>query len=226
MLAEYSWTESTRKNLVSQLRKWLMFCEDEGRSALPASEGDVLAFIGYLSLEGRVGPRSARQYVTSVSRYHEDAGYMSPTKTRLVTALLKAYEKKVDNTAGVSNHRAGLEAGLLRRVVSLGFQTSKLPTLCACSMLVFELIFQARSVTVDHVAPENVEFSQDKSLSVRLVYRKAKRTARPLLLRYPYSPSWTPGYGPNDLLRRWNELRPGGRGYSISARRVSLGRQA
>lgn len=81
---------------MTQLRKWLLFCDGEGRSPLPASEGDVLAYIGYLSLDGRVGPRSAHQYVTTVSRCHEDAGYMPPTKIRLVSTLLSAYEKKVD----------------------------------------------------------------------------------------------------------------------------------
>lgn len=61
-----------------------MFCNEEGRSVLPAGEGDVLAFIGYLSLEGRVGPTLAGQYLSAISRYHENAGYESPTKTALV----------------------------------------------------------------------------------------------------------------------------------------------
>lgn len=77
----------------------------------------------------RVGPRSSMQCITSVSRYHEDTGYKSITRTLLLTALLKAYEKKVDNTAGISEHRAELEAAVMRRVVFCGFQTSKQPTL-------------------------------------------------------------------------------------------------
>lgn len=164
-------------------------------------------------MEGRVGPRSARQYITTVSRYHEDAGHVSPTKTRLVASLLKAYEKKVDRTAGVGETRTGLEASVMRRVIGLGLQTERLTVLAACAMVLFGFMFQARSVTVDHVAPEDVEFAEDHGLSVRLVYRKAKPTARPLLLRFPYNPAWEVGSGPNDVLSRWDALRPGGRGF-------------
>lgn len=46
---------------------------------------------------------------------------------------------------------------------------------------------------MDHVGSTDVEFKEDKSVIKSLVYRKAKITARPLLLRYPYAPSWDPG---------------------------------
>lgn len=94
MMAEYGWTDGTWNNRVSQLRKWLLFCDEEGRDSLPAGEGAPLegrvdslpAAVNQPSppVEGRVGMRSARQCVTMVSDYHEDAGYNSPTKTCLV----------------------------------------------------------------------------------------------------------------------------------------------
>lgn len=90
MLADYGWADRTWENRVSQLRKWVTFCDDEGRQMLPASEGDVLSYIGWLSIEGRVGSASAPQYVSAVSRFHEDAGYPSPTRTRLVARMLKS----------------------------------------------------------------------------------------------------------------------------------------
>ena len=39
LLADYGWKDSTWRNRVSQLRKWLLFCDEEGRNALPAGEG-------------------------------------------------------------------------------------------------------------------------------------------------------------------------------------------
>jgi len=109
------------KNLVSQLRKWLVFCDEEGRSYLPGEEGDVLAYIGYLALKRRVGPRSARQFVTTVSRHHEDAEYVSPTKTQLVANLLK----KVNRTSEAVPARAGINAAVMRRVVQVGWSCKR-----------------------------------------------------------------------------------------------------
>lgn len=56
-------------NRGSQVKKWFGFCEEDGRPKLGAAEGVVLAYIGYLHLEGRVGPTSIAQYVTPVSLY-------------------------------------------------------------------------------------------------------------------------------------------------------------
>lgn len=68
--ADCGWKDTTCTNRTSHLRKWLSLCEEEGRRSLPAEEGDVLAYMRYLSLEGQVGPRYAQQYVTMVCRYH------------------------------------------------------------------------------------------------------------------------------------------------------------
>lgn len=53
-------------------------------------KGDVLAYISYLSIEGKVGPTYVRQYVTEISRYHEDGVFESRTKTRLVRVFIYA----------------------------------------------------------------------------------------------------------------------------------------
>lgn len=47
LLMSYGYSQSTWSNRVSPLRKWLAFCDEEGRVPLPANEGDVLAYIGY-----------------------------------------------------------------------------------------------------------------------------------------------------------------------------------
>lgn len=96
LLSELGWTESTWKNRTSQIRKWLTFCYEEGRQEILAEEGDVLSYMGYIYLEVRVGPKSARKYVTAMSRYKEDAEYDSSTKSSLIANIITAYEKKVD----------------------------------------------------------------------------------------------------------------------------------
>lgn len=87
MLSNYSWTDSTWINRVTQLRKWLSFCNEECGALFPASEVDGVSYIFFLPLEGLSGPRSAQQYVKNMLWY-EDAAFASHTKTRLVTFLV------------------------------------------------------------------------------------------------------------------------------------------
>lgn len=70
-LGEFGWSENTWHTRASQLAKWLAFCDEDMRPPLSAQEGDVLAYIVYLSLEGSISPDSLPQYVSAVSRYHE-----------------------------------------------------------------------------------------------------------------------------------------------------------
>ncbi|PXF43355.1 hypothetical protein BWQ96_06918 [Gracilariopsis chorda] len=203
LLAEYGWTDEKWKNRVSQLHKWLFFFDEEGRPALPAGEGEFMAYVGYLSLEGRVWPTSARHYVTTVSRYHEDAGYDSPTKTRLVLRLLKAYEKMVDRFASEKLARAGLDAGVIRRIVALVLDSDDREVVCSCAMLLFAFVFQCRSATVIHVTLTDLKVSDTLGIRAKLVYQKAKRASLPLLLIYPLSSEWEDGTGRHLLLARW-----------------------
>lgn len=62
-LVSHGWEAETSVTRSTQLKKWLVFCDAEGRTPLPASEGDVLDYLGYMILEGRVVPTSVRQYV-------------------------------------------------------------------------------------------------------------------------------------------------------------------
>lgn len=48
MLAKHKWAESTWKRQFSQILRWCCFCEEQQRDALPAEEGDVLAYVGFL----------------------------------------------------------------------------------------------------------------------------------------------------------------------------------
>lgn len=75
--------------------------------------GDVLAYIGYLHLEGMVGPTSVSQYVTAVFRYHELLNFNPPTDTLLESALVRGYGHKSDLQRVVYMARVGLPAGLM-----------------------------------------------------------------------------------------------------------------
>jgi hypothetical protein len=49
-LTQHSWSDNTWATRSSQWRKRVGFCDD--RRIFPASEGDVLAYIGFMKLKG------------------------------------------------------------------------------------------------------------------------------------------------------------------------------
>lgn len=68
LLERHVCADTTFINRTSQVLRWIQFFDEDMRQPLPATEGDVLAFIGYLSLEGRVSGTFLPQYVSAVSR--------------------------------------------------------------------------------------------------------------------------------------------------------------
>lgn len=70
LVGGFGGSESTWTNCLSQIGTVFASFDEDDREARPASESDVIAYIGYLSLNGKMGPVSALEYVTEVSRYH------------------------------------------------------------------------------------------------------------------------------------------------------------
>lgn len=210
LLRDYGWADCTWSNRTSQISKWLRFCDEDDRCPLPATEGDVLAYIGYLSLENRVGGTSLPQYISAVSRYHILHNLPSPTLTPLVRALVTAYARHDSEEATGHESRIGLSAPLAKMVLEYGLKTSAVDAVCAATMVVFSFLYQVRGVTVEAVRPDNL-FWTDDGLEVLFVRRKGTGTAsrrRPLRLRVPHSAAWDESTSPLSLIRKWVRLRP------------------
>lgn len=102
----------------NQIARWLRFCEKDVRSSLPAEEGDVLAYIGYLSLNGRIAPESLPRYLSAISQYSEFYHLDFLGKTLLVRALVRPYRRKHEIPSRDGNVRIGLRALTMRRLVA------------------------------------------------------------------------------------------------------------
>lgn len=203
ILAEFGWAETTWSTRGSQVAKWLRFCDEDMRPALPATEGDVLAYIGFLSLEGHVSAESLPQYLSAVSRYHELHHLPSPTRTPLVSALQKAYIRAHDERTNSSSVRVGCPASVMRRIVTAGFNATDTYDHTCCIISVFTFVFQVRSVSVSHF--RRAHLAVDASGVRATIYRrKGKSVRRPLILRYDNNPSWG-RLNPVSLLSRWAE---------------------
>lgn len=172
----------------------------------------MIAYIGYLSLEGRFSAASAPQYVSAVSRYHINHGFASPTLTPTVRDLLQAYTNKADRTGSEHLIRVGCGAEIMKKVLDFGLHSTDLENVWACSMTIFSFIFQCRAATVAHLGMDEVTIIAG-DISAKLKHHKGKYLRRPLILSYPSNPSWDAGTRPPSLLQRWISIRPESPGF-------------
>lgn len=205
MLGEV-WAQSTWATRSSQWNKFARFCEEEDRSPCPADEGAVLAYIGYLRLEGRVSAASARQYVSAISRFHVLAGLPSPTASPLVTALLKAYDRATvpDVPSAV---RVALPASVMRQVVRLGLQATAVSLVRDAAICTAAYLSGARASSIS--AMRLSDYGNDGAeLTMRLVHRKGRNARDPLVLVFPRHPAVPEEESPQALIARWVGMRP------------------
>jgi integrase len=207
LLSRHCWSGNTWATRSSQWRKWVGFCEQDDRNAFPATEGDVLAFVGFLKLEGKISSASLPQYLSAVSRYHELAGVPSPTKSTLVQSLVRAYDRAFDERVLTRPTRVGLSAPMMRRVLAFGLETPVPMLLRAAALVVFMFLFGCRASTTVALRASDFEIT-DAQVTVVLVHRKGKRTQDPLVLVYGRHPDVDFLNSPLALLHRWSETRP------------------
>lgn len=54
LLSELRFSEATCATRAIQVASWLRFCDEDMVNGMPAGDVDIMSFIGYLSLEGRI----------------------------------------------------------------------------------------------------------------------------------------------------------------------------
>lgn len=201
------WAERTWGTRESQWRKFVLFCEEDDRVAFPADEGTVLAYLGYLRMEGRVSGTSVAQYISAVARHHELGGVPSPTATPLVKALLKAYAKEVGPTVPDAV-RVALPAGVVQQIAELGLRTPSVSLVRDTTLCVIAFISASRPSTVCAMTPADCDLSPSGVLTLRLVHRKGRNARDPLVQSYPLNEGVGGGVTPQALFARWADRRP------------------
>lgn len=163
------------------------------RFPLPASVGDVVAYIGYLSLEGTLSPRSLPQYVSAVSIYHQLYGLDSPTNHVLIPSLIRAYTRRFDENATPVLIRFGCSAELVHLFLRTGLNSTKEVDVASCTAVVLAFLFQVRAVFIRHVCKKDIVVD-DSGITATLFRRKGRSVQRPLIICYPRSPDWEPAH--------------------------------
>lgn len=221
LLSDHGWAASTWRNRSSQLKRWLAFCDEDGRDPIPATEGDVMAYVGFLSLEGRIASVSLPHYLSAISRFHESQFLPSPTKTPMIRGLVAACARRHDSSRAVPLIRVGCGAGLVRQVVDRGMECATVSDVGHCAAMVFSFVFQCRSDTLAMVQPDDLVLS-DQGVTAWLRKRKGKSLRRTLLVHYPVQPAWSLS-NPVALLVKWATFRSRSAGFFDVASEESAG---
>ena len=203
------------------MRKWLRFCDEDDRCPLPAGEGDVLAYIGFLSLEGRLSSVSLPHYITAVSKYHELHHMPSPTRTPMVRTAMRAYSRRHDADSRIVDIRIGCPSALMRRIVDMGMACSSVQDIGNSATVIFAYIFHCRATTVRMVRSDDVSF-HPSFIRARLRKRKGKAVNRPIYIDYPRNPRWS-DVNPISLLEKWSTFRPSSGGFFDLRERPTAG---
>lgn len=204
LLSDLGWSEVTWTTQVSHLSRWLLFCDEYIRNGLPSYEGDVRAFIGYISLEGHISPESLLQYVSAVSRYHKLHYFDSQTRTKMVRSLMKAYSRSFESTDTALELRIVLPANLMHLVVVAGIDSTNKDEVDFCTTTLFTFVFQVWSISLSHLRFTDLVVD---STGVHATIHRRKSVRLPLVLRYLKSPSYD-SVNPVAFLKKWLALHP------------------
>ncbi|KAI0563121.1 Integrase/recombinase [Gracilaria domingensis] len=201
LVGQFGYARSTWTNRATQLTKWFNFCEEQGVTPLVDSDAQVVAFIGYLSHEGRISPSSLPHYLSAISKYHEHHGRSSPTNSQLVSDLRQAYNRKHCRTK-TTNIRIGCPAQLLQRIVQKGCDSSEDGIIASSCAAVVAYVFHLRSVSLEAISKNDLTV-RPHCIERFVRRRKGKSHSRPLVLKYWRNTTWPCTHSPFILVRKW-----------------------
>ena len=210
-------TASSSAATASKATKFINFCTDYGRTAVPASLTTLCHYIGYLACEGRVSAAYFGQYLSAVRTLHKHLHQPCPPADEpTLQALLKA-AAKAQRTEAVLDDRVPLPVAWVVSAVVHGLSTQEPCVVQLCTFFVIKSVFGLRGHSVLHLQRRHVIVS---GCEIRLCLTHEKQrpnatTARSAVMPFPRAP------GVLELVNRclglgqaggglWSELRGSG----------------
>eukprot|EP00854_Cymbomonas_tetramitiformis_P034342 gene34342-biopygen26299 len=80
---------TTKGKYDPKVRKFVLFCQQQGREWLPATTATVLLYLSFLLKSKTIKSSSLQPYLSAINNYHEDLHYEAPAKGRSVTRAVK-----------------------------------------------------------------------------------------------------------------------------------------
>jgi len=119
-LAEHCLAPATDSTKTSQWLKFVRYCESDGHQPLPAAEGTVLSYIGYLFEEDRIHGRSIDHYLSAIRTRHNREGLQSPFVNNHHVDLVRAFRHQDERRGALQDVRAAIPCDVIARIRHLG----------------------------------------------------------------------------------------------------------
>lgn len=207
-MQDSAWSTRTLEARSSQWRAYLEFCTDEGRCALPASEGSLLAYVGWLANEhdaGRraVAPSSLAQYLSAIRLMHNMVTSRPLAQMPYLSVATRAYAAWYTVPARV---RRGADAAFMQLVYAEGMSASlSRRRLRDCALLIAAYVLGLRASSAVSLRTADVTVTRGQFRAKLCVCK-----GRPVRDLQPaaYTRLSTDLPSPIDVLLRWDQHRP------------------
>jgi hypothetical protein len=177
----------------SKVRKYLSYCLDvvpaAGHRALrpvPASQAQILAYLGWLLREETVSAGSLQGYLSAISSLHQDLGFASPTVGKLMVDAKRGFAE-LEAASEEACSRRPLPCSVILQIVELGLRASSLFVVRAAACVALNAVFFCRADTGVHLREEDVQLGAD-AIHLREQHLKNVARGRHVLLSRSTSP--------------------------------------
>ena len=197
-----SYTEATRRTVQAKFQRFADFCASISAAPLPARRATVYRYLRFLREEGRVGVRSAPQYLAAISMVHHMAGHLHFSAFDEVSrVLVRAWRRQAP--APVHHHRP-VPIELIRRLLDLGLHSGDLLQVRAACSAVLDFIFLNRAQSGHFILIDDLRVADGV-----LVFRERRSKLRRDEAQCSRYRSWPARGTPEviDLLFRWSAFR-------------------
>ena len=208
LVQDSAWSTRTMEARSSQWRAYLEFCTDEGRSALPAAEGSLLAYVGWLAGEhdaGRraVSPSSLPQYLSAIRLMHNMVTGRPLAPMPYLSVATRAYAAWY---AVPARTRRGADAAFMQLVYAEGMSESlSIRRLRDCALLIAAYVLGLRASSAVSLRAADVTVTRGR-FRAKLCVCKGRPVRDLQPATYTRVNADLPS--PIDVLLRWDQRRP------------------
>jgi hypothetical protein len=188
-----------------------MFCLAEGRALAPATEQQLVAYVGWLAQEREAGRRSVSsgslpQYLTAARTVTRSlfGGDTATTKMPLLSALQRAYAQWEAEKYPSLTHRGGIPADVVQAIWAYAIQSETRGVVRDGAAVVLAYVLGLRESSLLSLPKEGVKWDEQK-VTAHLVVVKGKALRHTIPGSYQRCATDLPS--PVDLVARWGGMR-------------------
>lgn len=217
---------NTYRSYGQKVQKFLRFCAQQKLDPCGCTQHDIVRYVAWLALEGRVAAESMQPYFSAINRLYEDLGHTPVAVGPLVRQAVLGLAGMQAPSVPVLSERAPLPAGvaydiLVRAAACLAGEANSQPPLLglvrACLSTVVAFIFFARPAANARLLDANLQVIPGPPVSIQLlpVSLKGRDRVKPHKIHPLVVPAAAfsspagalPGIDIAALLQRYKQLR-------------------